>query len=73
MNPQPLPESSQKLEARVTTLETELATMKQLLSRVIEKELSPPELPWWLKIAGSCEQDPAFDEAMRLGREWRIK
>lgn len=66
MNLQPLKEPSEKLEARVTTLETELAQMKQLLSKVIEKEV-----PWWLKIAGSCEDDPTFDEAMSLGQEWR--
>lgn len=29
------------------------------------------KVPWWLKIAGSCKQDPTFDEAMRLGEEWR--
>ncbi len=27
--------------------------------------------PWWLKVAGSMETDPTFDEAVRLGQEWR--
>jgi hypothetical protein len=27
--------------------------------------------PWWLKVAGSFENDPTFDEANRLGQEWR--
>jgi hypothetical protein len=40
--------------------------MKQVLSKIIEKET-----PWWLKIAGSCEHDPTFEEAMHLGQEWR--
>lgn len=29
------------------------------------------ETPWWEKIAGSVENDPTFDEAVRLGQEWR--
>jgi len=27
--------------------------------------------PWWLKVAGSFENDPSFDQAVRLGQEWR--
>jgi hypothetical protein len=34
------------------------------------KEQSP-QIPWWEKIAGSFADDPDFDEAERLGREWR--
>ncbi len=45
--------------------ETELAPMKQLGSKIIEKET-----PWWLKIAGSCEHDPTFEAATQLGQEW---
>ncbi|MDJ1175715.1 hypothetical protein [Roseofilum capinflatum] len=66
MTVQPVKEPAEKLEARVTHLEIELAQMKQLLSKVTEKEI-----PWWLKIAGSCEDDPTFDEAMHLGQQWR--
>jgi hypothetical protein len=32
---------------------------------------SPAVQPWWEKIAGSFADDPDFDEAERLGREWR--
>ena len=66
MTLKPLKAPSEKLESRVTNLETELAQMKQLLFKVTEKEV-----PWWLKIAGSCEDDPTFDEAMHLGQQWR--
>jgi hypothetical protein len=66
MTLQPIEERSQQLEARVTVLETELVQMKQMLSTSLqEKE------PWWLKIAGSFENDPNFDEAIRLRQEWR--
>lgn len=29
------------------------------------------ETPWWIKVAGSFENDSTFDEAVRLGEEWR--
>jgi len=65
MTSQQLEERSQQLEARVATLETELAQMKQMLSGFIQKQV-----PWWLKVTGSFENDPTFDEAVRLGQEW---
>jgi hypothetical protein len=66
MTSQQLEERSQQLEARVAALEAELAQVKQMLT-------NPPssETPWWLKIVGSFENDPTFDEAVRLGSEWR--
>ena len=63
---QQIEDQSSHLELRVATLETELAQMKQVLSVIIEKKD-----PWWLKVAGSFENDPTFDEAVRLGQEWR--
>lgn len=66
MTPQQLEEDSQKLETRVATLEKELAQIKQMLTKRPESKE-----PWWLKIAGSFENDPDFDEAVRLGQEWR--
>ncbi|MGB7414080.1 MAG: hypothetical protein WA902_07715 [Thermosynechococcaceae cyanobacterium] len=63
---QQLEERSQLLEARVAALETELEQMKQSLSVSVSEES-----PWWLKVAGSFENDPTFDEAVRFGQEWR--
>jgi len=65
MTSQQLEERSQQLEARIATLEVELAQMKQLLL------VLPQQEPWWLKVAGSFENDPTFEEATRLGQEWR--
>lgn len=65
MTSQHLEERSQQLEARVATLEAELAQLKQLLSGVLQNK------PWWLRVAGSFEDDPTFDEAVRFGQEWR--
>lgn len=63
---QQIEDQSPQLESRVATLETELAQMKQMLSVFVQKKA-----PWWLKVAGSFENDPTFDEAVRLGQEWR--
>ena len=63
---QQIEDQSSHLELRAATLETELAQMKQMLSVIVEKKD-----PWWLKVAGSFENDPTFDEAIRLGQEWR--
>ena len=67
MTPQQLQEQPQ-LENRVATLETELAQMKKLLANFLQPE---PPSPWWLQVAGSFEHDLDFDEAVRLGQEWR--
>lgn len=66
MTSQQLEERSQQLEARVAALEAELAQMKKVLSGFLQDKT-----PWWLSIAGSFEHDPTFDEAVRLGQEWR--
>jgi hypothetical protein len=66
MTSKQLEERSQQLEARVATLETELAQMKQMLAESLQKQE-----PWWVKVAGSFENDPTFEEAVRLGQEWR--
>ena len=66
MNPQQLEQSPQQLEARVATLESELTQVKQTLAGFAQKEE-----PWWVKVAGSCENDPTFDDAVHHGQEWR--
>jgi hypothetical protein len=54
------------LEQRVSTLEKELSEIKQMIAKS-----SGQKSPWWLKVAGSFEQDPSFDEVVKLGQEWR--
>jgi len=55
-----------RLEARLTALEAEVARLKLL----VEQSASPRKT-WTDKILGAFANDPAFDEAMRLGREYR--
>ncbi|HEX9002345.1 MAG TPA: hypothetical protein VGB07_20720 [Blastocatellia bacterium] len=55
-----------QLELRVAALETEVARLKQQLGEPIE-----PKKHWVDEIYGAFADDPAFEEAMRLGREYR--
>ncbi len=55
------------LEERMTALEAEVQQLKQRQ----ELDKSDDAIPWWEKIRGQFKDDPAYDEAMRLGREWR--
>ncbi|MFQ4146060.1 hypothetical protein [Chlorogloeopsis sp. ULAP02] len=66
MTNQQLEEYSQQLEMRVAILEKELAKIKQTLAESLKRKE-----PWWLKVAGSFENDPTFDETVCLGQEWR--
>lgn len=54
----------QLLEQRVAQLELDVSQLKvQSVDRSKE--------PWWGRIAGRFENDPIFDEIVRLGKEYR--
>ncbi|MHC5933748.1 hypothetical protein [Nostoc sp.] len=55
--------STPEIEARLAILETEVARLKQQLP------VSP--IPWWQIILGTFANDPAYDEAMQLGQQYR--
>lgn len=58
--------SADNLEKRVVAIEAEVAELKAKLASV-----SGEDVPWWKRVSGMFADDPAFDEAMKLGREWR--
>jgi hypothetical protein len=58
--------SAEPLEERVAALEQELKSLK---AKVAANEV--PTVAWWDKVAGSFADDAIYEEAMRLGREWR--
>jgi hypothetical protein len=57
--------SSSQLEQRVANLEAEVATLKRTLDKLDRAT------PWWEQIAGTFENDPIYEKAMQLGREYR--
>ncbi|MDQ3713455.1 MAG: hypothetical protein M3388_14705 [Acidobacteriota bacterium] len=56
-----------EIEIRVSALESEIAKLKEKLAK-IEK----PTTVWWQKISGTFIEDANYEEAMRLGREYRL-
>ena len=55
------------LEERVAALEVRMEEVKHRQ----EQDKSEESVPWWKKIVGVYQDSPAFEEAARLGREWR--
>jgi hypothetical protein len=58
--------ASLSLEERIAVLEAEVARLKR--ARVETVQASGP---WWERRFGAFKDDPAYDEAMRLGAEYR--
>jgi hypothetical protein len=56
----------EKLEQRVAALEAEVAKLKEQNGKN-----ESDDRPWWEKIYGTFANDPYYEEAMRLGREYR--
>lgn len=56
-----------QIEKRVARLERELAQVKRSIAGAVRASRSP----WWEQILGSFSADPVFDEAMRLGSQYR--
>ncbi len=55
----------ENIEERLANLEAEVALLKSKL------QSDSPKTPWWETISGTFANDPVYDEAMRLGREYR--
>ena len=55
-----------QIEQRVAVLEAEVARLKEQLRKAV-----PSRGDWLNDIYGAFADDPHFEEAMRLGREYR--
>ncbi|HZU76820.1 MAG TPA: hypothetical protein VFA70_08660 [Dehalococcoidia bacterium] len=58
--------AKQTIEERLERLEAEVASLKHERS-----EQDGTAGPWWERIRGRFKDDPAYEEAMRYGREYR--
>ena len=56
-----------EFEARMTNLENDVAALKRQIEQNPQTSTA-----WWEKIAGTFKDDQAHEEAMRLGREYRL-
>ncbi len=56
-----------EIEKRIAVLEAEVASLKSKVEKKDDKNL----VPWWKQRIGIFADNPAYDEAMRLGREYR--
>lgn len=57
---------SQTVEERLAALEAEVVLLKR------QNANSPAStIPWWEQRWGAFKDDPMYDEAMRLGAEYR--
>ncbi len=54
-----------QLEERVADLEAEVTRLKNKI------ENNSSSKPWWEQIVGTFADNPAYDEAMNLGHEYR--
>jgi len=58
-----------EIELRVAALEAKVEQLQRRLKSVAP--LISDTTPWWERVVGAFADDPAFEEAMRLGREYR--
>ncbi len=59
--------SNTEIETRISALEKEIVQLKAKFEKIEKKEI-----PWWKERIGIFADDPAHEEAMRLGREYRL-
>lgn len=55
----------EQLEERVAHLEAEVERLKNKVENGASSQ------PWWEQIVGTFADNSAYDQAMRLGREYR--
>jgi hypothetical protein len=57
--------SKSTLEQRLAALEAEVTKLKRKIDALETTK------PWWEQIAGTFQNDPLYEQAMRLGRQYR--
>jgi hypothetical protein len=55
----------------IQSLKDRVAKLEQDVKEVKSQSVRSAEPPWWERISGRFENDPAFEEIVRLGRQYR--
>ena len=63
--------SAQTIEERLTAVETELQQLRREREQKQEQDKEAEKPRGWKRIIGVFANDPEFEEAMRIGREYR--
>ena len=56
---------------RLNSLETRLTDLQRQFEERLLSATTPKHKRGWKAIVGTFENDPLYEEAMRLGRQWR--
>lgn len=57
--------------SRLKAVEDELAELKSRIDKLASGRSTDPAPDAWRSFVGAFADDPTFEEAVRLGREWR--
>lgn len=63
--------STPTIEERLSAVEAQVEVLKQQAKADKSVDKSDDNIPWWQRIVGIHADSPGFEEAVRLGREWR--
>lgn len=56
--------NAKQLEKRISDLEAEVSALRHAVR-------GAKTSPWWERITGTFENDPAYKKAMQLGKQYR--
>ncbi len=54
-----------------TTLEERVSTLEAQVANLLADKAATANTPWWQRRYGAFQDDEMYDEAMRLGAEYR--
>jgi hypothetical protein len=60
-----------RIEERLAALEEQVAELAKEIQRLHDENQRNGKTSWIEKITGSFQDDPEFEEILRLGREYR--
>ena len=55
----------------MSTLEQRVSDLENQVRGLADDRRAPAQVPWWERIYGTFADSEAYDDAMRLGREYR--